>query len=135
MAQAIEIRSEARSLRNHLVMQRNLIDHYRSTVLPLREQIVDLTLKNYNYMLMGAFDLLMAKQQEFEGYQKYLEAVRDYWIIRADMQRSLGGRLPTYMQSEGNIQKHPAADSPSKKHDMRANKMNNMNKEHLLIKE
>jgi cobalt-zinc-cadmium efflux system outer membrane protein len=56
-AQAIEIRSEVRSLRNRLIMQRNLIDHYRRTVLPLRERIVDLTLKNYNYMLMGAFDL------------------------------------------------------------------------------
>ena len=85
-------------------MQRNMIDHYRRTVLPLREQIVDLTLKNYNYMLIGAFDLLMAKQQEFEAYQKYLEAIRDYWIIRADMQRSLGGRLPGHMQSRQTVQ-------------------------------
>jgi cobalt-zinc-cadmium efflux system outer membrane protein len=98
-AQAIDIRSEVRSLRNHLTMQRNIIEHYRRTVLPLRERIVDLTLKKYNYMLTGAFDLIVAKQQEFEAYQKYLEAVRDYWIIRADMQRSLGGRLPGQMQS------------------------------------
>jgi cobalt-zinc-cadmium efflux system outer membrane protein len=98
-AQAIEIRSEVRSLRNRLIMQRNLVDHYRRTILPLREQIVDLTLKNYNYMLTGAFDLLMAKQLEFESYQKYLEAIKDYWIIRADIQRSLGGRLPDHMQS------------------------------------
>ena len=102
-AQAIEIRSEVRSLRNRLIMQRNLINHYHRTVLPLREQIVDLTLKKYNYMLTGAFDLIMAKQQEFEAYQKYLEAVRDYWIIRANMQRSLGGRLPSHMQSQHNI--------------------------------
>ena len=129
-AQAIEIRSEVRTLRNRLIMQRNLIDHYLRTVLPLREQIVDLTLKKYNYMLVGAFDLFMAKQQEFEAYQKYLEAVRDYWIIRADMQRSLGGRLPTHMQTEGNFQKHPAAASPSKKHAVRANIINEVNKEH-----
>ena len=78
MAQAVEIRSEVRSLRNRLIMQRNLVEHYRRTVLPLREQIVDLTLKNYNYMLTGAFNLIMAKQREFETYQKYLEAIRDY---------------------------------------------------------
>ncbi len=101
-AQAVEIRSEVRSLRSRLIMQRNIIDHYRHTVLPLREQIVDLTLKNYNFMLTGAFELIMAKQQEFEAYQKYLEAIRDYWIIRADMQRSLGGRLPSHMQSKHN---------------------------------
>jgi cobalt-zinc-cadmium efflux system outer membrane protein len=123
-AQAIEIRSEIRSLRNHLVMQRNLIDHYRRTVLPLREQIVDLTLKNYNYMLMGAFDLLMAKQQEFESYQQYLVAVRDYWIIRADLQRSLGGRLPAHMQSQRILQPDPIETSTINKRDMQEHKMN-----------
>ena len=123
-AQAIDIRSEVRSLRNRLVMQRNLIDHYRRTVLPLREQIVDLTLKKYNYMLAGAFDLILAKQQEFEAYQKYIEALRDYWIIRTDMQRSLGGRLPSHMQSRHKIRPKTAADNKMKKHDVRAHKMN-----------
>ena len=109
--QAIDIRSEVRSLRNRLIMQRNVIDHYRRAVLPLREQIVDLTLKNYNYMLTGAFDLLMAKQQEFEAYQTYLEAIRDYWIIHADMQRSLGGRLPGQIQGSQTNQPDTAAES------------------------
>jgi cobalt-zinc-cadmium efflux system outer membrane protein len=123
-AQAIEIRSEVRSLRNHLVMQRNLIDHYRGTVLPLKERIVDLTLKNYNYMLKGAFDLLMAKQQELEAYQKYLEAVKNYWIIRADMQRSLGGRLPTHLQSQRIFQPDPIETSTINKQNIQENKMN-----------
>jgi cobalt-zinc-cadmium efflux system outer membrane protein len=123
-AQAIEIRSEIRSLKNHLLMQRNLIDHYRSTVLPLREQIVDLTLKNYNYMLKGAFDLLMAKQQEFESYQKYLEAVRDYWIIRADMPRSLGGRLPAHIQSQRMLQPDSIETSTINDQDIQENEMN-----------
>jgi cobalt-zinc-cadmium efflux system outer membrane protein len=103
-AQAIDIRSEVRSLRNRLIMQRNVIGHYRGTVLPLREKIVNLTLKKYNYMLLGAFDLLAAKQQEFEAYQKYLEALRDYWMIRADLQRSLGGRLPGSQMTQDSIQ-------------------------------
>ena len=123
-AQAIEIRSEVRSLRNRLIMQRNLIDHFRRTVLPLRERIVELTLKNYNYMLSGAFDLIMAKQQEFEGYQNYLEAVRDYWIIRADMQRSLGGSLPTRMQSQRIIKPGSIETSTSKEQNIQEHKMN-----------
>ena len=123
-AQAIDIRSEVRSLRNRLIMQRNLINHYRGSVLPLREQIVDLTLKNYNYMLTGAFDLLMAKQQEFEAYQKYLEAVRDYWIIRADMQRSLGGRLPNFIQSQHDVRSSLVDKNKIKKQNARAHKMN-----------
>ena len=103
-ARAIEIRSEVRSLRNRLILQRNVIEHYRRTILPLREQIVDLTLKKYNFMLTGAFDLLVAKQQEFEAFQKYLMALRDYWIIRADLQRSLGGRLPDSQRTQNGIQ-------------------------------
>jgi cobalt-zinc-cadmium efflux system outer membrane protein len=119
-AQAIDIRSEVRSLRNRLIMQRNIIDHYRHTVLPLREQIVDLTLKNYNYMLTGAFDLIMAKQQEFEAYQKYLEAIRDYWIIRADMQRSLGGSLPDHMRSGHDSEPDRTTQNKITKQDVRA---------------
>ncbi len=103
-AQAIDIRSEVRSLRNRLILQRNVIDHYRQTVLPLKEKIVNLTLQEYNYMLAGAFDLLAAKQQEFAAHQKYLEAIRDYWIIRSDMQRALGGRLPVSELSQNDIQ-------------------------------
>ena len=133
--QAIDIRSEIRSLRNRLIMQRNLIDHYRHTILPLREQIVDLTLKNYNYMLTGAFELLMAKQQEFETYHKYLEALRDYWIIRANMQRSLGGRFPSHMHSRHNIRTYPAVENKIKRQEVRAHKINQMRKELRLTKE
>jgi outer membrane protein, heavy metal efflux system len=93
-ALAVDIRSEVRLLRDRLIMQRYLIDHYKRVILPLRQRIVSLTLEKYNYMLVGAFDLLVAKQQEFNAYIKYLEAVRDYWVIRADLGRALGGRLP-----------------------------------------
>jgi cobalt-zinc-cadmium efflux system outer membrane protein len=93
-ALAVDIRSDVRELRDKLVMQRYLIDHYKRVILPLKQRIVSLTLQKYNYMLVGTFDLLTAKQQEFNAYAKYLEAVRDYWIIRADLGRALGGRLP-----------------------------------------
>jgi cobalt-zinc-cadmium efflux system outer membrane protein len=93
-ALAVDIRSEVRELRDKLIMQRYLIDHYKRVILPLKQRIVSLTLQKYNYMLVGTFDLLTAKQQEFNALAKYLEAVRDYWVIRADLGRALGGRLP-----------------------------------------
>ena len=99
-ARAIEIRSEIRSLRSRLIMARNLIEHYLKVILPLRERIVDLTLKKYNYMLVGTFDLLMAKKQEFDDYQNYIEALRDYWVIRADLKKAAGGRLPGVRESD-----------------------------------
>jgi cobalt-zinc-cadmium efflux system outer membrane protein len=93
-ALAVEIRSDVRALRDKLIMQRYLVDHYKRVVIPLKERIVALTLQEYNYMLVGAFDLLLAKQQEYATYAKYLEAVRDYWILRAELGRAVGGRLP-----------------------------------------
>ena len=95
IAKAVEIRSEVRSLRSRLIMKRNLIKHYKKVIIPLRANIVDLTMQKYNYMLTGVFDLFMAKQQEFMGYRDYINALRDYWITRAGLQRAVGGRFPT----------------------------------------
>ena len=100
-AQAIEIRSDVRDLRNHLVAQRNLIEHHRKVMIPVRERIVALTLKKYNFMLTGIFDLIAAKQNEFDVYQAYIEAIRDYWITRAKLRLAVGGRLPGEKESKG----------------------------------
>ena len=99
-AQAVNIRSEVRSLRSRLMMQRHLVAHYKKVIIPLQERIVHLTLQEYNYMLTGVFDLLIARQNEFDTYQKYIEAVRDYWIARAQIQRVVGGRLPPIDQMD-----------------------------------
>ncbi len=99
-AQAVNIRSEVRSLRSRLMMQRHLAEHYKKVIIPLQERIVHLTLQEYNYMLAGVFDLLIARQNELDTYQKYIETVRDYWITRAQIQRVVGGRLPPIDQMD-----------------------------------
>jgi cobalt-zinc-cadmium efflux system outer membrane protein len=99
-ALAVDIRSEVRSLRNRLLMTRDLIGHYERVVIPLRQRIVALTQGEYNYMLVGVFELLTAKEREFDAYQTYAETVLDYWIIRADLQRAVGGRLPSPARDE-----------------------------------
>jgi outer membrane protein, heavy metal efflux system len=63
-------------------------------VIPLRERIVALSQQHYDAMLLGVYQLLLAKQAEVNAYREYIEAVRDSWIARADLERSLGGRLP-----------------------------------------
>jgi cobalt-zinc-cadmium efflux system outer membrane protein len=66
-ALAVDIRSEVREMRDRLIHYRRLSEHYRTTLIPLRERIVELTEREYNYMLVGAFDLLAARQQEFDA--------------------------------------------------------------------
>ena len=99
VALAVEARSEVRELRDRLLMLRNVATHYRQVVLPLRERIVTLRMKEYNYMLAGVFDVLLARQSEYDAYQEYLETIRDYWMTRAELQLALGGRLPTVAPS------------------------------------
>ena len=101
-AQAVNIRSEVRTLRERLIMHRRMAGHYKEVVLPLHERIVQLTLQEYNYMLTGVFDLLIARQNEFDNYQKYIETVRDYWVTRSQIQRVVGGKLPPPVHRDEN---------------------------------
>jgi outer membrane protein, heavy metal efflux system len=93
-ALAVDVRSEVRTLRDRLVRERYRIEHYLRVVIPLRERAVALTQEQYNFMLVGAFELLEAKRKEFDAYQEYIEAVRDYWITRSEFVHAIGGAVP-----------------------------------------
>lgn len=68
---------------------------YRSALIPQREAVVEQMGLEVNYMLTSVFELLTAKQQEYDAYAGYLEAVRDYWTARAELARAVGRRLPS----------------------------------------
>lgn len=74
--------------------QRDISERYRTQLVPQRETVVAESQKQQNYMLIGVFELLLAKQEEYDAYHDYLEAVRDYWIARAELRKAVGGRLP-----------------------------------------
>jgi cobalt-zinc-cadmium efflux system outer membrane protein len=88
-------RSEVRLAHAELRAAREIVDQYRKVVLPLRERIVGEGQLRYNGMLLGLYQLLQLKQDEIESQARYIAAVRDYWIARADLDRALGGRIPT----------------------------------------
>lgn len=93
-ALAVEIRSEVRMARDRLLSAQDLARHYQNVMIPLRERVVDLTQRYYNFMLVGAFDLLLVRQQEITTYRDYIAAVRDFWQAHAALERAVGGRLP-----------------------------------------
>ena len=92
-ALSVEARSEVREARGRVVLARELAEHYRTVVIPLRERLVALMQQQYDAMLIGVYQVLMAKQNEVNAYREYIEAVRDYWIARSDLDRAAGGRL------------------------------------------
>ena len=92
-AKTIDAHSEVRAARAQVAANRALALSVRDTVLPQRQQVLRLTLEQYNSMLKGAYDLLTAKANEAAAERTYLEAWRDYWIARADLERAVGGKL------------------------------------------
>ena len=92
-AKTVDAHSEVRAARAQVAANRELALSVRDTVLPQRQQALRLTLEQYNSMLKGAYDLLTAKANEAAAERTYLEAWRDYWIARADLERAVGGKL------------------------------------------
>lgn len=74
---------------------RDVVAIHRDALVPQRERIVADSQREQNYMLIGVFELVQAKVREYDAYQGYLEAVRDYWLARVDLSRAVGQRLPS----------------------------------------
>ena len=106
-AMAVDVRSEVRVARDRVSAARRLATHYRDVIIPLRERVVQHTTEEHNYMLSGVFEAIAAREDEYEAYQAYTEAVRDYWIARAQLAAAVGGRLPQDPSSA-----HTPADAP-----------------------
>jgi cobalt-zinc-cadmium efflux system outer membrane protein len=97
---AINIRSEVRSARDQSLAARDLTSYIGKQLLPTRQRALNLTLEQYNYMLKGTYDLLLAKQNEIAAERTYIEAWRDYWIARAELERAVGGSLTSRSSSK-----------------------------------
>lgn len=69
-------------------------EEYRDRLIPARIAATARAQEEQNFMLIGIFEVIAAKQQEYDAYQGYLEAVRDYWTQRAELVRSVGDSLP-----------------------------------------
>lgn len=83
------VRNDVRGSWERLRAARGVAEIYRSDVIPTREKVVEESQRHYNYMLVGPMALLQAKRDEIEAYQKYIEAVRDYWTARAELERAV----------------------------------------------
>lgn len=91
LAEERHVRSSVILESEALSMARNRADHLGNTLLPLREDIVRLTLAEYNYMLESPFHLLETQQDTNETYRMYVEALTDYWVARVKLQAAIGG--------------------------------------------
>lgn len=71
------------------------IAEYQQELIPQRIEAVSRAQEEVNFMLIGVFELIVTKKQEYNAYQGYLEAIRDYWLARADLSLATGNTLPS----------------------------------------
>lgn len=100
LAHEQSVRADVHKARASMTANRAIAVRIRETLLPLKEQISDLILKDYNYMLTGAFEVIEAEQHENETYLEYVEALTEYWIARSALQAAVGGRLPSQQNAQ-----------------------------------
>lgn len=91
-ALAVDIRSEARESRSRLQALHRTVKHYETSLLPLQKTIVAETLKFYNGMLLGVYDLLLASQTQIQTGRQYIATSRDFWLAWSDLERAVGAR-------------------------------------------
>jgi outer membrane protein, heavy metal efflux system len=91
---AVRIRAAARAAASRLDVAGKNAGYYQDVLVPLRQRIVDETQLQFNAMSVGVFQLLQAKRDQIETARAYVEALREYWTARADVDQLLAGRLP-----------------------------------------
>jgi cobalt-zinc-cadmium efflux system outer membrane protein len=93
-AMTAEAQSQVRAAHARMAAARRRADYYRTAVLPLNARLLDQTQRQFNAMQVGVFQLIQAKQSQIEAGRAYIEALRDYWLARTELEKAVGGRLP-----------------------------------------
>jgi cobalt-zinc-cadmium efflux system outer membrane protein len=116
---AIGIRAAVRAARARVQSSEARAKQYRDTLLPLREQVLQQTVLEYNAMQIGVFQLLQARRDQIETGRSYVATLLEYWKARSALEQLLAGRYAgtvgdiTAMSARPNPLRSPAAMSGS----------------------
>lgn len=108
---AINARSEVRESYSAYLTTYELAKHYRDEVVPLRQKISDENMLRYNGMLISVFELLADAREQVASVNAYIEALKNFWLAQTELEKSLGGKLPTIAAAvypSGGLQESPA---------------------------
>lgn len=70
--------------------------------IPARDRVLALTVREYNQMLQGPFDVLAAKTAELAARRQAVLALRDYWLAGVEVARLAGPLAPDAAASPQN---------------------------------
>ncbi len=111
---AVELRTVARLARQRVLITYAEARHVRTVVLPLRERILEETLKQYNAMNASTFELLEARRDLVAAGGEYIDAVRRYWTALADVKTLRRGGMRSLTGGSGNTAEGKRDESTEK---------------------
>ena len=88
---AINARSQVREAYLGYRSSHDIARHYRDEVLPLRQHIAEENVLLYNGMFISTFELLADARKQILAVDGYLQAQRDFWIAKADLDMAMRG--------------------------------------------
>ena len=94
VATAVERARTARATRQRVLAAHAEARHLRDVVLPLRQRILDETLKQYNAMNASTFELLVARRDLVDGGRQYIDALRRFRHAQAAARALARGAMP-----------------------------------------
>lgn len=89
----LALESGIRITRERLNTARKQAARYQHELMPLQKQLTEETQLHFNAMQLGVFQLLAAKKEELRVRRGYINALRNYWMARAEAEHLMNGRL------------------------------------------
>ncbi len=119
-----QVRLEVRLARSALAAARKAAERYKTALVPLNRRVAAETLRHYNFMLLGVYDVLRTRREEFQAQSEYIDTLRDYWTAWSELERALGGKIPAELAEEPSSLNEapktqpetPAAPEPAQEH-------------------
>ena len=90
-ALALDVIGDVRNAYARVENARLSIQLFRKTLLPLHDRITAETLKFYNGMLLGVYDVLSARQNQLNAQRDYIDTLKSYWLAKTDLEHAAGG--------------------------------------------
>ena len=91
----VEVENDVRLAHAAVLNAKERINEYENGLLPARIDDVARAQEEENFMLIGTFELLDVKRDEYEAYLGYLSSIKDYWHGRVELSRAVGNTLPS----------------------------------------
>ena len=89
---AINARSEVREAYSGYRSSYDVARHYRDEIVPVQKRISEENQLRYNGMLIGVFELLADARSQIAAVNRSIEALRDFWMARSDLDMALTGK-------------------------------------------